>query len=179
MKLLKVLGIGLITFLLVLSFGWGEEERVTRPVSSILNKDGTLKIGQGASGSFDARGYRLVSGPREAPRFAAADRQMRSAFKGERATGLAAGDEYWDSRFGNFYTSDSVYAIAVSGTDIYLGGSFTSVGGVTANCVAKWNGSSWSALGSGVGSIVFAVAVSGTDVYVGGQFTQAGGVATN
>jgi len=40
------------------------------------------------------------------------------------------------------------------------------------NRVAKWNGSTWSALGNGVDSQVNALAVSGNDVYVGGGFTQ-------
>ena len=43
----------------------------------------------------------------------------------------------------------SVYALAVSGTDLYAGGHFTTAGGVTANYIAKWDGSAWSALGSG------------------------------
>ena len=30
------------------------------------------------------------------------------------------------------------------------GGYFTTAGGVTANYIAKWNGSAWSALGSGM-----------------------------
>jgi len=37
-----------------------------------------------------------------------------------------------------------------SGPALYAGGNFTIAGGVAANRVAKWNGSSWSSLGSGV-----------------------------
>jgi hypothetical protein len=66
--------------------------------------------------------------------------------------------------------NDYVYALAVSGTDLYAGGT----GGI-----AKWNGSAWSALGFGVPGSVFALAVSGTDLYAGGRFTTAGGVAAN
>jgi len=36
------------------------------------------------------------------------------------------------------------------GSDLYIGGQFTSAGGVSALNVAKWNGSSWSVLGSGL-----------------------------
>src|SRR5947207_1829757 len=79
--------------------------------------------------------------------------------------------------------NDYVYAIAISGSDVYAGGYFTTAGGVPANYIAKWNGSSWSALGSGVGNGsdrgVFAMAVSGSDVYVGGGFTTAGVNASN
>jgi hypothetical protein len=71
----------------------------------------------------------------------------------------------------------SVNALAVSGTDLYAGGYFTTAGGVTANRIAKWNGSAWSALGSGMNYPVNALAVSGTDLYAGGSFSTAGGVS--
>ena len=37
-----------------------------------------------------------------------------------------------------------------SGPALYVGGDFTTAGGVAANHIAKWDGSSWSALGSGM-----------------------------
>ena len=43
-----------------------------------------------------------------------------------------------------------LYALAVSGTNLYAGGWFTTAGGVSANYIATWDGSAWSALGSGV-----------------------------
>ena len=43
----------------------------------------------------------------------------------------------------------SVYALAVSGMDVYAGGDFTTAGGVSASRIAKWDGTSWSALGHG------------------------------
>ena len=45
---------------------------------------------------------------------------------------------------------DSVAALAVSGGTLYAGGNFTTAGGSAANYIAQWNGSSWSALGSGI-----------------------------
>ena len=69
----------------------------------------------------------------------------------------------------------AVYALAVIGTDLYVGGSFASAGGVTVNNIAKWNGSVWSAMGTGTDSSVYALAASGTDLYAGGEFTLAGG----
>ena len=35
-----------------------------------------------------------------------------------------------------------VSALAISGSDVYAGGSFTTAGGASANNRAKWNGSS-------------------------------------
>lgn len=82
--------------------------------------------------------------------------------------------------------SGSVRALAVIGRDVYVGGSFTQAGGVTANAVARFNldTETWSSLGNGVtngvsGGSVSVVVVSGDDVYVGGTFTQAGGIDAN
>src|SRR5262245_12861084 len=67
----------------------------------------------------------------------------------------------------------------MSGSDVYVGGIFTMAGGHEANSIAKWNGSGWSALGSGISGVdyptVFALVVSGSDLYAGGRFTMAGG----
>ena len=65
--------------------------------------------------------------------------------------------------------------LAVSGNTLYAGGFFTTAGSDTnANYIAQWNGSSWSALGSGMNGIVDALAVSGGTLYAGGSFTTAG-----
>jgi hypothetical protein len=66
----------------------------------------------------------------------------------------------------------------VSGPDLYAGGQFTTAGGVLANGIAKWNGNSWSPLGSGIGGYsryVLALAASDSELYVGGNFSTAGG----
>src|ERR1043166_2330790 len=70
-------------------------------------------------------------------------------------------------------------AVADDIGNLYIGGSFTTAGGIPANYVAKWNGSAWSALGSGMNAVVSALAVSGTNLYAGGSFTTAGGIAAN
>jgi hypothetical protein len=72
-----------------------------------------------------------------------------------------------------------VIALAVSGSDLYAGGVFTTAGGVNANYIAKWDGSAWSALGSGIAGSAYALAVSGTDLYAGGNFLMAGSVLAN
>ena len=69
-----------------------------------------------------------------------------------------------------------VYAIAVSGTDVYAGGDFTDAGGnANADYIARWDGNCWQPLGSGLNAPVHAIAISGSSVYVGGQFKDAGG----
>jgi hypothetical protein len=69
--------------------------------------------------------------------------------------------------------------MAVSGTNIYVGGDFTTAGGNTANRIAVYNTSNntWSALGTGLSSSVNTIAISGTNIYVGGAFGTAGGIS--
>jgi hypothetical protein len=73
----------------------------------------------------------------------------------------------------------SIAAIAVAGNKVYTGGTFSSIGGVSANNIAVWNGTGWAALGTGVNSSVSVIIVRGDDVYVGGGFQTAGGVTAN
>lgn len=64
--------------------------------------------------------------------------------------------------------------------DIVAGGTFTSLGGVSASNLARWDGTSWAPLGAGVNSGVQALAVlPNGDLVVGGDFTQAGGAPAN
>lgn len=67
----------------------------------------------------------------------------------------------------------------MSGSDLYAAGYFQLADGKPANRIAKWDGSTWSPLGSGVeafgGVYVYALAISGNDLYAGGAFWIAGG----
>lgn len=81
------------------------------------------------------------------------------------------------STLGTGGANGTICALTVAGTDVYVGGAFTTIGGVAANYVAKWNGSVWSALGTGTNQQVMSLAVLGTDLYAGGWFTAAGGVS--
>lgn len=91
----------------------------------------------------------------------------------------------WSSlsvKLANAYTGRPVVsAITPSGTDLYVGGYFTLTNAENAVSIAKWNGTTWSRLGSGIagnGVSVSAITVDGSDVYVGGQYTTAGGIAS-
>ena len=70
--------------------------------------------------------------------------------------------------------NNNVIALAVSGSDLYAGGVFAAAGETNVNYIAKWDGNTWSALGSGVNNSGAALAVSGTNLFVGGTFTTAG-----
>jgi hypothetical protein len=83
----------------------------------------------------------------------------------------------------SFEPAGSVRAIAVSGGIVYAGGNFDRAGGLLAENIAKWNGSAWSALDSGLGvefedsfdQPVRAIVVSGANIYAGGELETAGG----
>jgi hypothetical protein len=84
-------------------------------------------------------------------------------------------------------TGPSVFvgALAVfddgTGPALYAGGGFTTIDGVTVNYIAKWNGSVWSPVGTGMDNGVLALQVfddgSGPALYAGGAFTTAGGTS--
>jgi len=78
----------------------------------------------------------------------------------------------------------AINSMASDGKNLWVGGSFTAVGNVSAAGIAQWDGTNWTALGTGVvvnepnRASVYAMTVRGTDLYVGGFFSMAGDVAT-
>jgi hypothetical protein len=91
--------------------------------------------------------------------------------------------------------SPTVYALAEFDDDdagpnlpaLYAGGYFTTAGGITANNVAKWDGTAWSALESGTNRSVYALAVFDPDgsgpqpsvLVAGGAFWQVADLPAN
>jgi hypothetical protein len=92
----------------------------------------------------------------------------------------APGEGGWDDRFDALGVDGPVYALALAGREIYIGGNFTKAGEVSANNVARWDGNNWHALGNGIPhtgatAIVYTLAVTaGGKLYAGGQFATAG-----
>lgn len=73
-----------------------------------------------------------------------------------------------------------VQALAALGDDLYVGGTISAAGGQRIHHLVRWNGSDWSAVGTGLsGYWVTALHVMDNKLYVGGTFDTAGGVATN
>jgi hypothetical protein len=93
----------------------------------------------------------------------------------------------WSSIGPGTGTDDVVHALATfddgTGTALYAGGEFEHAGLTPANRIAKWNGSTWSALASGTDGAVNVECVfddgSGPALYAGGSFTHAGGIGAN
>ena len=71
--------------------------------------------------------------------------------------------------------------LAVSGSTVYAGGDFTSIGGQTRNRIAALDAATGlaTAWDPDADNRVLALAVSGSTVYAGGQFTRIGGKPRN
>jgi trimeric autotransporter adhesin len=69
---------------------------------------------------------------------------------------------------------------ALPNGDLVVVGRFTTIGGIAANHIARWNGSTWSTLGNWLGNHVAAVThLPNGDVLVGGSFSVANGAPAN
>jgi hypothetical protein len=66
-----------------------------------------------------------------------------------------------------------VNELNIRNNEVFVGGAFVNAGGITANNIARWDGSGWSTLGYGVDFSVAAIDTSGDMVFVGGTFTNA------
>ena len=138
-----------------------------RSLASILRADGTLRA---------PRVYRELQ-PHGVPDDAGPPRRPPVRAHGA----AAAGDTNWDDQFGlPGVQNGQVNAIAVDGSDVYVGGSFTFAGDAPHAYIAEWDGHAWQNLSGGVSGApsgdnpeVDALALSGTTLYVGGIFTTA------
>lgn len=72
--------------------------------------------------------------------------------------------------------------------DLIAGGSFTAAGGGAANCIARWDGSAWAPVGTGLtrfaagfplASVAALAVLPNGDLIAGGSFTAADGVFVN
>lgn len=71
------------------------------------------------------------------------------------------------------------HQMLVHNNELYVVGNFRYAGGVEVNGVAKWDGSSWSALGSGFNSTVYGIGTYNNEIWAGGDFTMAGTESVN
>jgi trimeric autotransporter adhesin len=92
--------------------------------------------------------------------------------------------QFWQSvgsGASNGVISGSISAVAsTTAGDIVAGGSFNGIGLVSASNIARWNGTTWVPLGSGVnGQVRTITRLANGDLLVGGSFSQAGSITVN
>ena len=98
-------------------------------------------------------------------------------------SGAEAGSDWW----GGFAPPSSggqgldgpVRALLDTGGTLIAGGEFTNAGGISANHVAEWNGSSWEPFGSGTDGTVTSLLSFGDGLVAAGEFSLAGGVGAS
>src|SRR5580765_6461320 len=150
------------------------------PLEQLLRPDGSLDLHGGYRGSVSAAGWRMTTDARGRPSFVrATGGAAREAW--DMLTTTVPEDSCWDGVGDTVGFNSSVRALAVDGNgNLYAAGLFSTAPGVRADCIAKWNGSSWSALGTGMNDWVYALAVDVSgNLYAGGYFTTADGVSAN
>jgi len=111
----------------------------------------------------------------------AGDVQCNSIAKWNGSTWSALGSGLTQSNGNEGYS----YYLLMNGSYLYVAGNFRNAGGVTCNSISKWNGSTWSALGSGLTEsngtpgYAYYLLMNRSDLYVAGEFLRAGGVTCN
>lgn len=76
----------------------------------------------------------------------------------------------------------NIYAMIVYKNELYVAGTLYEINGKPFNRIAKWNGTTWKNVGSGITggvSSISAMAVYNDELYVGGNFYFAGGKPAN
>ena len=164
----------------------------TIPVERLLNPDGTLNLSAGGSGTLDLSGWQVTLDSQRGPIL---ERQSGAAQATTESSTVVGGSDPQGVLLGapqpaplwlplpNRGLSGIVYALAISGSDVYVGGNFTATAdGVVKNLgnIAKFNTNlnTWLALpNNGLNSAVYALGISGSDLYVGGDFTQSADAA--
>jgi hypothetical protein len=109
------------------------------------------------------------------------ERSVKNSASWDSAPILSDGEGQWWDGFGSASErglNGGVGALTDYQGDVIAGGVFTTAGGLEVDRIARWDGTTWHALGGGVdpclvvcnGTVVLALAVHGSDLIVGGSF---------
>lgn len=174
---------GLVTHLPIFGpYGWGTPTPRDGRLATRLS-DGSILLGYDGGSSMAVERYSSLGAPMPSlPPLAS----RAHAFAESNAGPLAAGDFGVLLLQGGSWVSlgssnAPCYALAVTPNgSVIVGGAFTSIGGVPAQGIAAWNGSSWTPLQVGIGGVVRALlALPNERLLAGGAFATAGTVVAN
>src|SRR6185436_9183709 len=89
----------------------------------------------------------------------------------------------FDTLPGNYlFGASRVEAMAVYNNELYLGGGFTTFNTTNPSVfdfIAKWDGTTFTSVGTGCDNVVYSLAVYNGNLYVGGDMHSAGGINVN
>ena len=179
-----------------------------KPLEPYLNADGTLNLSSAWERSAFVRGYQMESNAAGAPRFLtfaqtkqdthAGNYVYALAFNGEQLVAggvlealvnadgsvLSAVHHVASWQAGQWHAlgrglSGPVYAMAMDGDDLYLGGNFrwafhADGTAIEANHIVRWDGTRWHALGPGLDGPVEHLQIVEGKLYASGSFTGPG-----
>ena len=155
---------------LVVGGSFTSMDGVPAPGVARLTADGWQSLGDGLDGDVLTLGIynnQLVAGGRlTASGSSAIEPVARWTGSQWQSLGTPAGAPAGDERL--------VHTVVNLGSDLIAVGEFTSIGGVSANYVARWNGTAWSAMGAGFNRTARSAAVLNNVLYVSGGFSASG-----
>ena len=186
----RLLSIGIMVGIM-LSAAWSFESGLPQeqiPLQKLLNQDGRLRQDLRFSGSVDPTGFQMQLDRNGSPRFIPIGSHdesqpgpggwIQSNFTTSRTGPIIAADpddQYWDDRFFLGGATGSVQAIASDPAGkLYVGGMFRTMGSLSTDYIAVWDGTTWSdeLSDSRMAHInALAIAPDGT-LYAGGGFSN-------
>jgi hypothetical protein len=103
-------------------------QKEVQPLAGRLNPDGGLDPSIGFRGTLDAVGWHTTYAEDDAPLFGLASEALSPQSPANNWNSVGAA------------LDGDVYAVAVAGPNVYVGGTFTRTGGGgTLNCIARWD----------------------------------------
>jgi len=177
---MKILTIILVSVCLIISTSISavdsaDDPAEKRSIGEFVLPDGRIDLEavriSGYQGPLDLEGLDVRMDPRTGESLV-----QVSASKGSSAD---SNDIYWDNSISPSIpgVDGIVHALAIYDSNLIVAGEFTIAGGVSANYIASWDGTFWSALGTGMNDWVLALTVYNNQLIAGGEFTTAGDAA--
>jgi len=155
-----------------------DEKAEKKSIEEFVSPDGRIDLEavrkSGYQGPLDLDGINFLIVPKT-------DEPMVQVSASSASPSTDPDDIYWDNSISPTIpgVNERVYDFVIYDSKLIAAGMFTAADGVTANYIASWDGTSWSALGAGMNNRVFALTVYNNQLIAGGDFTTAGGMSAN